>query len=482
LSVLQGPDDLDALRQRVAELEDTLRAISEGEIDAIVVQGQHSPTVYTLKSAAEPYRQIVEQMSEGALTVSSDGIILYCNAAFASMLKLSRERLSGTRLYNLVRHSSAERLKDLLSGSGSSHEMLFRAADSAPIHVHVSSARLVVEDAYIYCLVVTNLTGQELRLLHDTIVNSAPDAIFTLLLDGTIESWNPSAEKLYGYTAQKAIGGNVRMIIPPEKHAETQALLKRMAAGAVERVEVTRVSKNGALIDVLASWAPIHDAKGNVTSVVAVSQDITERKRSERQIQLLLQEFNHRAKNLLTVVQSIVRQTTKGAPGVIAERLNERIAALAASHDLLVQSNWTGVGMRELVSSHLPHWAELFDTRIVMEGPPLRLNAAAAQTMGMAFHELATNAAKYGALSLNEGRIGISWNTDNSNIKVRWAEDGGPPIAPPSRRGFGHMVLVNVVEQSLEAEVRLDYCSSGVVWEVIAPAERVLEPQGATLL
>lgn len=468
-------DDPNVLRQRLAEAEEMLRAIRAGEVDAIVVDGQGSPAVYTLKTAADPYRQIVEQMSEGALTVSPDGIILYSNAAFAEMLHMPRQRLAGTPLRHLIIGSGQERISSLLSAAGGSLEVQFRTTGRAIVYAHISAAPLSLEDTPIHCLVVTNLNRQELRVIHDTIVKATAEAIYVIGLDGTIESWNPAAERLYGYAADEAIGRNVRMLIPAEKQAETQFLLLRMSTGSVEKLETVQTTKAGTPIDVSVSWAPIRNSQGDVSAIVANSRDITERKKNEDQIRLLMNEVNHRAKNLLTVVQTIARQTAKGDPKFIAERLNERIAALAASHDLLMQSNWEGVELADLVSRQLQPWAAHVGTRIVAEGFAVRLKSGAAQTLGMALYELATNAAKYGALANEAGSVRVSWTVEGTNFKMRWAEEGGPPTKLPSHQGFGHTVTVRAVEHSLEGKVLLEYASSGVVWELVAPADHVVE-------
>jgi len=464
-------DDRAILRQRLAELEEVLRAIREGEIDAIVVDGKGSPAVYTLKSAAEPYRLIVEQMSEGALTVSSDGVILYCNAAVARMLDVRRETLVSTLLGDLFVDSDEETLATLLSKTGGVQEIRFRTTGDAFVHAHVSSAPLNVDGMTLHCLVVTDLSRQELRILHHAIVSSSGDAIYALRPDGAIESWNAAAEGLYGYAAGEAIGRNVRMLMPAQGQSDAQALL----SGECFKLETTHVTKAGVLTEVSLSVAPFKASEGTVSGVAVIARDITERRRNENQIRLLMNEVNHRAKNLLTVVQIIVRQTAKGDAKSFTDRVNRRIAALAASHDLLVQSNWHGVNISDLMRSQLTHLADLIDTRICLDGPPVRLKPVAAQALGMAVHELATNAAKYGALSNAQGRICVIWKVAGPDLSVRWSEHAGPPTVPPGHRGFGHTVIVQMIEHTLEAEVRLEYPRSGVVWELVAPVDRVVE-------
>jgi PAS domain S-box-containing protein len=214
--------------------------------------------------------------------------------------------------------------------------------------------------------------------------------------------------------------------------------------------------------------------------LVGTARDITRRKRAEEHIKLLMREVSHRSKNLLTVVQALARHTANEVdPQMFAERFGQRLAALAASHDLLVKSDWQGADVADLVRSQLGHLGDLVGTRATFEGASLRLGTAPAQAIGMALHELATNAVKYGALSNDHGRVRIAWhrlaNGGAPHVRLVWSEHDGPPIQPPSRRGFGHTVMVGIVEHELDASVRLSYAPSGVVWEMTAPAQRLEE-------
>jgi PAS domain S-box-containing protein len=460
----------------MAEMEETLRAIREGDIDAIIVDGKGSPSVYTLKSASDPYRLIVEQMSESALTVSADGIILYCNAAFAQILKAPRERLLGGQLRNLIIDSSEDPLLYILAPRASARELMLRTTNGAVVHAHVSSTPLVADGQPIHCLVVTDLSRQELRVLHDAIVNSSPDAIYTLSLSGTIESWNAAAERLYGYTAKEVIGRSFQMLVPPDKESEASALLLRLETGECFNLETTRMAKSGAVMDVSISVAPLMTSESTISAVVVIARDITLRKQSDDKIRLLMDEVNHRAKNLLMVVQSMARRMSKEKGGTLfTEYFSQRLAALAASHDLLVQSNWQGVEIGDLIRRQLAHWADAIGTRIFIDGPVLRLKPAAAQALGMAFFELATNAAKYGALANDAGFINIRWSLGEDALHLVWSEHQGPPVRPPDSRGFGNTVIVNALEHSLEADVRLEFHPTGVNWALVAPANRAVD-------
>jgi PAS domain S-box-containing protein len=277
----EEPEDL---RRRLAEAEEMLRAIRGGEIDAIVVQGEANPAVYTLKGAADPYRLLVEQMSEGALTVASTGVILYCNAAFARMIGRPRERLVGTLLSELiVPQVDKSRLADFFERTArGGQEAEFRADSGEVRHAYVSSTFLKVDDEPLQCIVVTDLTRQELRILHEAIVGSSPDAICALKADGAISSWNAAAADLFGYSAREAIGNSVCMLFPAEQRREVNERLKRALQGEVVREDFKCVTKSGAGFDVSLGLSPI--LAGDHKAIVITATDITDRKTLETEL------------------------------------------------------------------------------------------------------------------------------------------------------------------------------------------------------
>jgi PAS domain S-box-containing protein len=203
-------------------------------------------------------------------------------------------------------------------------------------------------------------------------------------------------------------------------------------------------------------------------------QDITERKEREEKEHLLMREINHRAKNMLSVVDAIAHQTATRNPEDFVERFSERIQALSANQDLLVRNQWNGVEIDDLVRAQLAHFADLIGSRIAMRGPKLRLNPASAQAIGLALHELATNAGKYGALSTGKGRVGVCWETHDDTLAMSWIERDGPPVSAPKRRGFGTIVMEAMTERSVNGTVDLDHAPSGLT----CPAANALEPIG----
>jgi PAS domain S-box-containing protein len=214
--------------------------------------------------------------------------------------------------------------------------------------------------------------------------------------------------------------------------------------------------------------------------VVGTVADITGRKQHEEREHLLMREVSHRAKNMLSVVDAIAHQTATRNPEDFIKRFSERIQALSANQELLVRGEWKGVETEGLVRAQLAPFADLIGSRIAVHGPKLRLKAASAQAIGLALHELATNAGKYGALSTNRGRVDICWATDGDSFTMSWVERDGPPVSKPKRRGFGTIVMEAMTERSVDGKVDLDYAPSGVAWRLTCPAANALGPNGDT--
>jgi PAS domain S-box-containing protein len=248
------------------------------------------------------------------------------------------------------------------------------------------------------------------------------------------------------------------------KHSTTEFRLRRVD-GEVRWVETLGLARG------------VGGERG-AASVVGTVADITERKQHEEREHLLMREVSHRAKNMLSVVDAIAHQTATRNPEDFIQRFSERIQALSANQELLVRGEWRGVEIEDLVRAQLAHFADLIGSRIAVHGPKLRLKAAGAQAIGLALHELATNAGKYGALSTDAGRVDIRWGTDRDTFTMSWAERDGPPVSAPKRRGFGTIVMKAMTERSVDGTVDLDYAPSGVTWRLTCPAANALGSNG----
>jgi len=195
-------------------------------------------------------------------------------------------------------------------------------------------------------------------------------------------------------------------------------------------------------------------------------------------VEFLLRELNHRSKNMLAVVQSIANRTGGSSPE-FSRAFSERLRALAINQDLLASNEWHGVDVNALVKAQLQPFADVGGSRVSVEGPAARLRDAAAQALGMALHELATNACKYGALASDRGKIEVRWGVAGDEFQVSWIESGGPKVNQPSQRGFGSVVVSTLVEQSLQGQVELDYAPAGLRWRMKCPTKQALEPRQA---
>jgi PAS domain S-box-containing protein len=221
--------------------------------------------------------------------------------------------------------------------------------------------------------------------------------------------------------------------------------------------------------------AHFEGAEPRAIGMAGTAQDITERKEREEKERLLMREVNHRAKNMLSVVDSIAHQTATRNPDNFIARFSERIQALSANQDLLVRNEWNGVEIEDLVRAQLAHFADLIGSRISVRGPKLRFTAASAQAIGLALHELATNGGKYGALSTDKGHVDVSWGIVGETFTMSWIERDGPPVSVPKRRGFGTVVIEAMTERSVDGAVALDYAPSGVTWRLTCLAANALE-------
>ncbi len=312
------------------------------------------------------------------------------------------------------------------------------------------------------------------------IVDSSYDAIVSNDLNGIITSWNYGAERLFGYKAEEVIGKPL-LILTPADHRNEEPNIDRIRRGErVEPYETVRRRKDGSSVDILLTVSPVKNAYGRIVGASKIAHDISERKRGEELLRTVMHELSHRSKNLLSVIQAMAQQTARLSPSVDAflDRFIGRVQGLAASQDLLVHQNWTGVSLDELVRQQLQAFGGRDAGRIEADGPPLHVAPDAAQTLGLALHELATNASKYGALSVSGGSVSVQWNIEPGSgaprFRMSWRERGGPSVETPERSGFGRMLIERLTAEKLDATVMLTFDREGVVWTLDAAARDVL--------
>jgi len=314
------------------------------------------------------------------------------------------------------------------------------------------------------------------------IVESSFDAIVSKDLDGIITSWNPAAERLFGFAAEEAIGKPILIVVPESHHGEEARIIARIRLGeSVETFETIRLRKDGALVPVSLTISPIRAHDGRIIGASKIARDISARRESQRRIQLLLREVNHRVKNQYAVIISMMRETLKhtGSAAEFEAKLRERIMALSRSQDLLVNRDWRGASLEDLILQHMAPFGGR--ASIGLSGPPLLLKPNAVQSLGMAFHELATNSAKYGVLA-QDGVIDVTWFVEGSGdaamFQLVWTEAASKPIllaGVGERKGFGSVVLKRATPQSLSGGAIYHCTEGGVSWTLRAPLDQVQE-------
>ena len=281
-----------------------------------------------------------------------------------------------------------------------------------------------------------------------SIVETSDDAILSKDLNGVIASWNKGAERLFGYTAEEAVGHPVTLLFPEDRYDEEPGILERLKRGErIEHYETVRRRKDGSLIDVSLSVSPIKDG-GKVIGASKIARDISERRRAQEQQNLLVGEIKHRIKNTLATVQAIASRSMSTASLAEREAFNARLRALANAHDLLTNENWDRALLNDVVDRALAPFQDNQRDRVTICGPgEIWINANAAQLLTMALHELATNAIKYGALSNEAGKVRVEWEQltqPRPVARLRWQESGGPPVSPSAHKGFGSLLLERV--------------------------------------
>lgn len=335
-----------------------------------------------------------------------------------------------------------------------------------------------------------DLTDQK-RLGHAerrlaAIVESSDDAVVSMNLHGHVTTWNAGAERLYGFTAAEIVGKPISMLIPADRRGEELEILKRILTGErVDHYETVRRRKDDSLVEISLSASPIKDELGRIIGASKIARDITERRRAQERQKLLLREMNHRVKNLFTLAGGVVALSARSArtPQELATNAQKRLAALARAHQLTLPvlgedesqpspPTTLPTLVHAIVSPFIDQ--EGGDERIGIAGPPVPIGSTTLTSVALLAHELATNAAKYGALSVPEGRVTVEWSVEQDRLLLIWREQGGPAVEkPPVAEGFGSVAMRLAVTAQLEGEIVRDWNRGGLVVRLSVPLARL---------
>jgi PAS domain S-box-containing protein len=312
----------------------------------------------------------------------------------------------------------------------------------------------------------------QLQQFLAAIIESSDDAILSEDLDGIITSWNAGCVRLFGYTADEAIGRPTAMLHPADRHDEEAMILTRLRLGEkIDHYETVRQRKDGSLVDISLSLSPIRNQQGTIVGASKVARDITERKRTIEQQQLMLGEMRHRVKNLSTVIEALARQSRpRDEPAVEAfvDAFMGRIRALLSAGELLLATTQRNVELKQLLDKVLLPFADPKAAhRIVLKGLPIILPERTAGNLALAIHELATNALKYGALKSPQGKIQIAWSSEPAEggrrVRIDWRESGGEPIvSAPDLAGFGSRVIRTALTGERDGASELQFERDGL--------------------
>jgi PAS domain S-box-containing protein len=306
------------------------------------------------------------------------------------------------------------------------------------------------------------------QVVHARLLDQVQEAVIAADLSGRVIYWNRFAENLYGWKAEEALGRNILELTPSDDsrlHAES--VMEELRSGRTWTGEIVLKRRDGTTFPAHVSDGPLHDEDGNLIGIVGISYDITPRRQAEEKQALLIRELHHRVKNTLSTVQAIMTTTARTA--VTMEEFQAaffgRVDALARTHALLTEDQLQSVGFLDLLQAELQPYDDGTGSRIMLQGAPVQLPSHLAVPVGMAIHELTTNAVKHGALSTSNGSLVVRWrevNDSGHKLCWDWNEHDGPPVELPTREGFGTRLLQRLPTAQTGADVKIEFEPDGI--------------------
>ncbi|MET3858240.1 two-component sensor histidine kinase [Rhizobium sp. OAE497] len=476
------------LRRRLEEAEEVIRAIREGEIDALVVRNEaNGEEVFTLEGGVESYRSFMEAMNLGAAAFDRFGNLLYANRALTDLVDVARDALDGPVLFTALGANGAKALRDLISAAHpatSAVEVTLGSGDGAK-HLLIAAGEMTLGTNSGVAVTFTDVTARinaEKRAQAErtalAILASAVEAVVVCDLNGVVTHANASASSLAG---ADPIGSTFDEAFALDFRGATGLMqggdfLDVVASGQpIQGIEAIAPRSRGAK-DVLVSASALMVGEGSIGTVVTLV-DLSRRKAAEKQQLLLMGELDHRVKNTLALVVSISNRTASTEETIDGFRkaFSGRIHALAATHNVLADRSWASIFLRDILSTELAPYVNELGSRLEMIGDDIEILPRAAIAFGLVVHELATNAVKYGALAIETGKIAVSVAARDTYFEVSWKEIGGPKVSMPTRRGFGNTVITRSLQYSANGGASLDFETDGVRCTIRIPVEDVVQ-------
>jgi PAS domain S-box-containing protein len=472
------------------EANEVARALSAASIGLRERARERDVAEAAMRASEARFRQLAEALPQLVWIMRADGEAIYCNQRCQNFYGEAWRDLTG-RLSHIHPgdRANAANMRAEAVAAGRFFQVIVRLRSQKGRHrwhlLSVVPLEGEGEDA-IWVGTATDIDdlrrAEEVNARLAAIVTASADAMMSFSVDGRVQTWNPAAEALFGYTEEEAIGAPASLLVPLDCPEGPRGVFDRALAGETVRTEGVRVAKTGERIEVAITAAPIRAGDGAVVGIKATMRDIREENAIERRQQLLINELNHRVKNTLATVQAIASQTLRSSATDQDARnaFEARLLALSKVHNVLTRQNWEAVSLSDVAAEVLaPHGGE-DPARFRIDGPDVRLDPRLALPIAMALHELATNAVKYGPLSDGSGCVRIEWRleaaSEGRRLRLRWAEQGGPPVAPPTRKGFGSRLIERSLALELGGKVTIDYAPTGVVCTI----EALLDHAGAS--
>lgn len=317
------------------------------------------------------------------------------------------------------------------------------------------------------------------RLLLASLFSISPDAIISVDQEHRVTSFNDAAENIFGYQRNEVLGQPLDLLLP-ERFRVTHAREVHKFGNAPEvarlmgeRVGIFGLHKDGHEFPAEAAICKL--TLGEKRNYSVLLRDVTERKRQEVHNQLLMHELEHRLRNVLTRFQIMIEHSAGG--GAFRDALLDRVKSMLRSYELLGRTSWRGVAVNDLITDQLKPHVSNDNSRV--EGPEIVLNTDATQALSMVIHELTTNAVKYGALSVPEGHVAVSWRQETAlgareMFVLEWREYGGPVVKPPKRKGYGTNLIRELLTYEFSGTVDQHYAPEGLTCNIVLPLDRLL--------
>lgn len=423
---------------------------------------------------------VLESISDVYYAVDRDWRIVLFNRSAEEFFGMPRADMLGRSLWDLFPNRDSEfgRLLQVAMNERKAGRMTAPSAIRQGRTVEVRVSPLADEGIGVSIDDITERSEAERALRRsqqrlDLAVEAHAVGVFDWHIPSGKIVWNREEEMLFGL-APGAFSGVIegwRSQLLPEDLVRMEAEMGAAMAARQETMAFEfRIRRpDGAVRWVEGAARFLYAPDGTPRRMVGTNMDVTERKVAEEHQRLLINELNHRVKNTLAIVQGIAWQSfhPAGMPRGVIEAFEGRLSALAAAHDVLTRQSWESASVASIVAEAVaPHHAA--DGRLTAQGPAVDLEPKTAVALGLAMHELATNAVKYGALSGSAGQVAVRWTTEAGRLRLTWRETGGPAVAQPSRRGFGARLLEQGLSKELRGPVRLEFLPEGVLCVVEA--------------